>query len=104
MTEDNNNPKSGRPTRKYTNDLRLERLKRRLSRKEVGRLIGRSLATVRRYERGHIAPPLITALKLQILFRAQLASIYQGLYAQLTPEMRTAEERLVTPRRKRGVA
>jgi transcriptional regulator with XRE-family HTH domain len=104
MIENQNKPRSTQQNRKYRNDLRLERLQRRLSRKEVGRLIGKSPNMVRRYERGTCAPTLATALKLQILCRTQLASIYQPLYAQLTVEMRAAEERMLGLRGKRGAA
>jgi transcriptional regulator with XRE-family HTH domain len=102
MTDNTNKPRSIQEDRKYRNDLRFERRRRRLSRKDVSRLIGKSLAMVRRYERGTFAPPLITALKLQILYRTQLASIYQPIYARLTEEMRAAEERMLAPRRQRG--
>jgi DNA-binding XRE family transcriptional regulator len=96
---------NNQPTRhefaQYHNDLRLERRNRRLSNKQVAALIGKSLATLRRYERGDLLPSLPTALKLQILYRTQLASIYQSLYANLTDEMRARETQVWLARGKR---
>jgi transcriptional regulator with XRE-family HTH domain len=104
VTKNKNEQELTHKIRTFANDLRFERRQRRLSRKDVGRLIGKSAHMVRRYERGTFAPPLATALKLQILYRTQLASIYQPLYAQLTADMRAAEERMLAARGKRGAA
>lgn len=74
------------------NDLRLERRERGLTCKKVSLIIGKSVAQLNRYETGERLPTLITALKLQILYRAQLAGIYGRFYRQLTKDVREREE------------
>jgi transcriptional regulator with XRE-family HTH domain len=73
------------------NDLRIERRKRQLSRKEAASLLGCSVRLLAYYESGYRTPPLITALRLQILYRGQLAAFYAELYRELTVEMRAKE-------------
>jgi Predicted transcriptional regulator len=89
---------------KYPNDLRFRRRERRLSRKEVAHLLGKSLQTIRKYEQGAILPPTKLALKLQVLYRTQLAGIYQDLYSVLTTDIRAAEESIRAHRRSGGAA
>jgi transcriptional regulator with XRE-family HTH domain len=75
------------------NDLAYERRARKLSLKEAAELLGISLKTLDNYERGRYMPSVATALKLQILYRGQIASFYQSLYASLTAAIRAAESR-----------
>lgn len=79
---------------KYPNDLTLQRRARGLNKKQAASLVGRSVRSIRRYESGRVLPPLLTALKLEILYRTQLGSLYDGLYQQLTRELRGKEEAL----------
>mgnify|MGYP001572853207 CR=1 FL=1 len=74
------------------NDLRLERRERGLTCKKVSLIIGKSVAQLNRYETGERLPTLITALKLQILYRSQLAGIYNRLYKQLTKDVHARED------------
>jgi predicted transcriptional regulator len=73
------------------NDLTVERRNRGLSIKEVARIIGASERTLEGYERGRYMPSLVMALKLQILYRGQIASFYQSLHARLTAQIRDVE-------------
>lgn len=98
MNGDQSKPKPNQRRPRLRNDLRLERRQRGLSRKQVAGIVGISVDSIDSYERGRRLPNLITALKLQILFRSQLASFYEGLYAQLTAETRAAEEGVRTRR------
>lgn len=47
---------------------------------------------IRKYEQGVVLPPTKLALMLQVLYRTQLAGIYQDLYSGLTTDIRAAEE------------
>ncbi len=76
---------------KIKTDLRLERRGRGLTRKQVARIIGMSIDSVDSYETGKRLPSLVNALKLQILYRSQLAGLYEQLYQQLTAQVREAE-------------
>lgn len=87
-------PRVRRRTDRHCNDLRLERRQRGLSCKRVALIIGKSVAQVNRYETGERLPTLITALKLQILYRSQLAGIYERLYRRLAGEVLPREEAL----------
>lgn len=88
--------------RRVRNSLRLERRERGLSRKQVARIIGTSVDTIDSYERGTRTPGLINALKLQLLYRSQVAAFYLPLYHELATAIREAEGRL--PTRKVGRA
>lgn len=74
------------------NDLKLERRERGLTCKKVALIIGKSVAQLNRYETGERLPTLITALKLQILYRSQLAGMYSRAYRHLTKDVRAREE------------
>ena len=88
-----NNPFRLRPrVARYRNDLRLERRERGLTCKKVALIIGKSVAQLNRYETGERLPTLITALKLQILYRSQLAGIYSRVYQRLVKDIRSREE------------
>ncbi|SRR5258708_5880012 len=86
---------SRRETNHRRNDLAIERRERRLSIKQAALIIGVSDRTLAGYERGRYMPSLIVALKLQILYRGQIASFYQPLYGQLSEEIRAAELRQI---------
>ena len=75
----------------WRNDLAQERRRRGLSLGGASRILRIPLQTLSHYERGDYAPSLLVALKLQILYRGQVASFYDTLYAELTKEIRAAE-------------
>ncbi len=74
-----------------------------MSPKQAAQLVDKSLAVLRKYESGETNPPLVVALKLQILYREQLAGIYGPLYQELTRDMRAREEALVSLRKRGAV-
>ena len=47
-----------------------------------------------RYESGQSSPPLLTALRLEILYRIPVAFLYSKIYRQLKDEVRGVEDRL----------
>src|SRR4051812_32534736 len=89
MTRDNERGSQGRS--RWRNDLANERRAWKLSRKQVARIVGKSVDAIESYERGTRFPTIDTALKLQILFRSQIASFYLLLYQRLSAEVRTTE-------------
>jgi|SRR5579884_764031 len=91
MTKEKHTRRRNREERVWRNDLAQERRARRLSLEQASRILGIPLATLANYERGSYAPSLIAALKLQILYRGQVASFYDPLYTKLTEAIRTAE-------------
>lgn len=75
------------------NELETYRRHRALTRKQVTQLLGlRAASTVSRLETGRIVPSLITALKLEILYRRPVAFLYPALYAALRQALRAQEE------------
>ena len=76
---------------KYPNDLYHTRRRMNISRKRVSRLIGKTPATLHRYESGDLAPPLTTLLRLEIVYRLPVAFLYPTLYAALRCELRAKE-------------
>jgi predicted transcriptional regulator len=101
MTKDNVVASLSRLSNRWRNDLGVERRGRKLSTKQVASIIGAATRTIESYERGRTVPSLQNALKLQILYRGQLASFYDAIYAELTREIRTAEASVL---RRRGAA
>jgi DNA-binding XRE family transcriptional regulator len=83
---------TSRPSNPRRNDLGVERRERRLTIQQVALIVGISERAIQGLEEGSFMPSLVTALKLQILYRSQLASFYQPLYEQLVSEVRAAEE------------
>ena len=45
-----------------------------------------------RYEHGRSLPPLLTALKLEIIYRLPVAFLYAAIYRQLKERIRDEEE------------
>ena len=97
MTGDQNQ-RRGRGVNYRRNDLAYERRERNLSLEQVAKIVGIPASTLNNYERGRYVPPLIAALKLQILYRGQIASFYQPLYADLTEQLRAAELKVIGKR------
>lgn len=86
----NTNP-NRRPQESLRNGLRQARLARQLTRKQVARIIGVSHHLIGAYERALHEPSVEMCLSLQILYREQIASLYNPLYRQLVDRLRTAE-------------
>jgi|SRR5579885_3175342 len=92
------NHRGSRTQVRRSNDLAFERRVRKLTRKQVHRITGIKASTLASYERGKRLPSLTAALRLQILYRGQIASFYQPLYAQLGAEIRESEARVMERR------
>jgi transcriptional regulator with XRE-family HTH domain len=76
----------------HKNELIRYRRRWGFSRKQVARILGhRTASMLSRYERGVSFPPLLTALKLAILYRTPVAFLYLELYRQLKVDIRSAE-------------
>ena len=76
------------------NYLRTQRRSAGLSQREIGRLLGyRNHWQVSRHERSRIAPPLLTALAYEAIFRVPVAALFTGMYDTVA---RVIEGNLVT--------
>lgn len=49
---------------------------------------------VSRYERGRSLPPLVTGLRLEIIYRIPVAFLFPVLYNDLKQQIRSQEEQL----------
>lgn len=86
---------------------RLWKYRRRMgfSQRQVALILGYASPThVSRYEHGAKLPSLITALKLEIVYRVPVAFLFPELYAHLKVELRAREERLRADRDGQGQA
>jgi len=64
------------------------RKQRRMSQKQVAHLIGHHDATMlSKYERGILAPPLRTAFKLTVLYRAPMPELFRDEFSQAKEEL-----------------
>ena len=95
MTREKPTWRSNKQRNLWRNDLALERRARKLSRRQVSQILEIPLKTLANYERGAYGPSLTAALKLQILYRGQVASFYDALYATLVRSIRSAEIRVL---------
>ena len=50
-----------------------------------------------RYENGRSFPPLLTALRLEIVYRVPVAFLYPDLYMAMREEIRNQETRFTVP-------
>jgi DNA-binding XRE family transcriptional regulator len=79
----------------HKNQLAIYRRRMGYSQKQAASLIGhRGTSMLSRYESGRSLPPLLTALRLEILYRTPVAFLYVGIYKRLKDEMRSAEEQM----------
>ena len=77
---------------KNQNELVLYRRRLNLSQKQVAVLLGhRDTSMLSRYENGRSLPPLLTALRLEIVYRAPVAFLYLQLYTALREGVRKQE-------------
>ena len=68
------------------------------SQKHVARLLGhKDTAMLSRYEKGSSLPPLLTALRLEIIYRVPVAFIYGAPYDAMRELIRKQEEKLAAP-------
>jgi transcriptional regulator with XRE-family HTH domain len=78
----------------YHNQLAAARRKRGLSRKQAAQLLGyKGTSEISRLERGTRLPHLITALRLEIIYRTPVAFLFPDLYDSLRQIIRAGEER-----------
>jgi transcriptional regulator with XRE-family HTH domain len=79
----------------YPNELFFYRRRARLSQKQAAHVLGlRDTSMISRYEHGRSLPPLLMALKLEILYRIPVAFLYAELYRGLKEEVRAEEHKL----------
>jgi transcriptional regulator with XRE-family HTH domain len=89
---------------KHQNSLLLYRRRMGFSQKHVARLLGHpNTGMLSRYERGRSLPPLLTGLRLEIIYRVPVAFLYGERYEQLRELVRQDEENLRVPSHAQGV-
>lgn len=77
------------------NQLVLYRRRMGFSQKHVAQLLGHKDASLlSHYERGRRLPTLLTALRLEIVYRVPVAFLYRDLYEELREEIRAQEEEM----------
>ena len=77
----------------HKNNLLLYRRRMGFSQKHVARLLGHpNNEMLSRYERGRCLPPLMTALRLEIIYRVPVAFLYGRTYDGMREEVRTADQ------------
>jgi transcriptional regulator with XRE-family HTH domain len=71
-----------------------------LTQRQVATIIGYHTASdISHYEHGHRVPTLVTALKLEIVYRTPVAFLFTDLYVTLRDRLREREDRLREHRR-----
>jgi DNA-binding XRE family transcriptional regulator len=89
---------------KHKNQLQLYRRRMRFSQEMVARMLGDcSRSTVARFEDGGQFPSLLTALRLEILYRVPIAFCYPEMYNRLRDSLRAAEQTMFPPNAQQGV-
>ena len=77
---------------KHPNEMVLYRKRLALSQKRVAAMLGHSdTSMLSRYESGRSLPPLLTALRLEILYRTPVAYLYPRVYKELRDQIRQQE-------------
>ncbi len=80
------------------NNLLLYRRRMRFSQQYVAGLLGhKNTSMVSRYEAGRSTPPLLTALRLEIIYRVPIAFLFGDLYDAMRKQIRAEEECLAAP-------
>ena len=84
-----------RNPKRYQNELIVYRRRMRFSQKQAAAVLGhKGTSMLSRYESGRSLPPLLTALRLEILYRIPVAFLYSKIYRRLKDEVRNAEDQL----------
>ena len=79
----------------HKNQLLVYRRRMRYSQKQVAVFLGQQgTSMLSRYESGRSLPPLLTALRLEILYRIPVAFLYADTYRELKEEMRGREDEM----------
>jgi len=82
----------------HKNNLLLYRRRMGFSQKRVAHLLGHAnTQMLSNYECGHNLPPLMTALRLEIVYRVPVAFLYGRVYDTMREEIHAEEERLALP-------
>lgn len=82
----------------HQNSLLLYRRRLGFSQKHVARLLGHpNTQMLSHYERGNSLPPVMTALRLEIIYRVPVAFLYARVYEGMRNVIRQEEERLNAP-------
>jgi transcriptional regulator with XRE-family HTH domain len=80
---------------KFRNELSLARASRGLSRKNVAHVLKYKRTTpLSHFESGKRLPSLVTALRLEILYRRPVAFLFPELYVALRDEVRKGESHI----------
>ena len=83
---------------RHKNELVLYRRRMNFPQKQVAALLGhRDTSMLSRYENGRSFPPLLTALRLEIVYRVPVAFLYPDLYMAMREEIRNQETRFTVP-------
>lgn len=83
------------PRRRTPNQLWKYRTRMGFTQRQVGAILGYTPTTaLSEYERGRKLPRLVTALKLEIVYRVPVAFLYPELYRKLKAELRGREAHL----------
>lgn len=74
------------------NRLRIARKKRKLSQKQVARLLGhKSTAAISKYERCGRPPPLCIAIKLAVVYQSSVEELFPALHREIKLEVLKAQ-------------
>ena len=80
---------------RHKNELIIYRRRMGFSQKQVAAVLGlQSTSMLSRYESGQSVPPLLTALRLEILYRIPVAFLYSEIYRSLKEEIRALEDQV----------
>jgi transcriptional regulator with XRE-family HTH domain len=77
------------------NNLVLYRRRMGFTQKQVARLLGhRDTSMVSHYEHNRALPPLIVALRLEIIYRVPVAFLFPAMYNEMKLQIRELESSL----------
>jgi transcriptional regulator with XRE-family HTH domain len=80
------------------NNLVLYRRRMGFTQKQVARLLGhRDTSMVSHYEHNRALPPLIMALRLEIIYRVPVAFLFPAMYNEMKLRIRELESSLAGP-------
>jgi transcriptional regulator with XRE-family HTH domain len=84
----------------FPNRLWKYRTRMGFTQRRVAEILGYHSSTdLSHYEHGRKVPSLVTALKLEVVYRVPVAFLFPDLYHELKGQLRAREERLLTRRR-----